>query len=304
MLITGGAGYLGTELVRALARAPEVDEVVVYDNLSRRNYNLMLGPPLSEGRDTRIRLVVADVLDTRRLRAALDGVDVVIHLAARVTTPFAEGDFHALEQVNHWGTAELSYALEERRGSVRRLIHLSSTAVYGQSEGEATLDTAPTPATAYGISKLRGERMVERLGSDLDLFLVRCGNIYGYSRSLRFDAVINRFLLDAHLGRRITVEGSGEQRRAFVHVDRAAAAISRMALGELEPGRFHLLDRNLSVLEIRDALLQLYPDLESLYIAQDLPRRSLIVAPDPRLAGPLPPLAEELAAFRTHFSFD
>lgn len=303
VLITGGAGYIGTELVRALSRHPDrIEEIIVYDNLARRNHNLLLGPSLQRDGSPKIRLVLADVLDTRRLRAALGGIDVVVHLAARVTTPFAEGDFHALEQVNHWGTAELSYALEELK--VQRLIHLSSTAIYGQTDTPATLETPPAPATAYGVSKLRGERMVERLADDLELAIVRCGNVYGYSPSLRFDAVINRFLFEAHTGGRVTVEGSGEQRRAFVHVDHAADAIRSLVLGEVGPGRYHLVERNLSVLEIVAALQEIYPTLECLYVAQDLPRRSLAVAPDGRLGPRTPePLAAQLGRFRDHFSF-
>ena len=105
ILITGGAGYLGTELVKLLAKAEQVASIVIYDNLDKSSNNLFLGHTLP-GKE-RIKFVHGDLLDSRKLRKTLDGVDVVFHLAAKVTTPFANNDPHFFEQVNNWGTAEL-----------------------------------------------------------------------------------------------------------------------------------------------------------------------------------------------------
>lgn len=301
ILVTGGAGYVGTELVGELARWSEVSEIVVYDNLGRRNHNLFLAERLP-GKP--VRFVQGDVLDTRKLRAVLDGVDAVYHLAARVTTPFADADFHGLDQVNHWGTAELGYLLEER--PVEHLVYLSSASVYGASEAEVGVGTAPAPKTAYGISKLRGEQMLERLAGSTRLHIVRCANVYGYSRSMRFDAVINRFLFEAHFNGRITIHGSGHQRRGFVHVRNAARALAKMVLQPVEPGVHDLVERNLSVLEISSHLQDLYPDLEMLFLQQDITLRNLVIRPDEALAGlfEVGDFAEQLRDFKAHFSFD
>ena len=129
VLVTGGAGYIGTELVSQLIANPSVDQVVVYDNLSRPNYNLFLGLRLQ--RHHKLRFVKGELLDSRALKKALKGIDVVYHLAAKVTTPFANADSHGYEQVNHWGTAEMVYAVEESQ--VKRFIYTSSTGVYGSS---------------------------------------------------------------------------------------------------------------------------------------------------------------------------
>ncbi|MEC7241905.1 MAG: NAD-dependent epimerase/dehydratase family protein, partial [Myxococcota bacterium] len=102
ILVTGGAGYVGTALVEALAKREEVEDVVVYDNLSRSNPNLFLSEKLPSDK---IHFVRGDILDSRRLKRELQGIDVVYHLAARVSTPFADADFHGLDQVNHWGSA-------------------------------------------------------------------------------------------------------------------------------------------------------------------------------------------------------
>src|SRR5262245_4699722 len=109
VLVTGGAGYIGTELIEALSKRKEIDHVVVYDNLSRGNFNFFLG---KSDFGNKIRFVQGDILDSRKIRKELKEVDVVYHLAAKVTTPFANIDSHFFEQINHWGTAELIYALE------------------------------------------------------------------------------------------------------------------------------------------------------------------------------------------------
>jgi UDP-glucose 4-epimerase len=305
VLVTGGAGYLGTELVGLLAASPGVEEVVVYDNLSRKNHNLFISEPMGGGskRLASISFVPGDVLDSRRLRRALDGVDVVFHLAARVTTPFGHEDPHGLEQVNHWGTAELSYLLEERPPA--RVVYTSSTSVYGASQDPVGVHVAPRPQTFYGQSKLRGERMLERLADRTEVCVVRCGNVYGYSKSMRFDAVINRFMFEAQFLGRITVEGSGEQKRAFVPVDLACRALLDFGLGRVGPGTWDLVDQNLSVAEIAAAIQTLHPELEMIFVQQDMDRRNLLVEPDPRLRGRWTgrPLQEELAAFQARFAF-
>src|SRR5436190_23441056 len=130
VLVTGGAGYIGTELVAQLIAHPDVEKVIIYDNLSRLNYNVFLGLRLQK--HYKISFVKGELLDTRALRKVLKGVDVVYHLAAKVTTPFANVDAHVYEQVNHWGTAELVYAIEE--SNVKRVIYTSSTCVNGCSQ--------------------------------------------------------------------------------------------------------------------------------------------------------------------------
>lgn len=209
VLITGAAGYIGTSLVDLLAADPELQEIIVYDNLSRGTYGFFLPPRDHEVR-VAVRFVNADILDSRLLATSREGVDVVVHLAARVTTPFANRNAHAFEQVNHWGTAELTYAVQQS-SSVRRLIYLSSATVYGDTQVEVDADSPVHPVTIYGTSKLCGERHVARLGDTMGAYIVRCGNVYGHNRSMRCDSAVNRFMFDARHQGRLTVHSSGEQ---------------------------------------------------------------------------------------------
>ncbi|MCU0358501.1 MAG: SDR family oxidoreductase [Cyclobacteriaceae bacterium] len=304
ILITGGAGYIGTALIDKLVLLPEVEEVVVYDNLSRTSFNFFLGDKYSG--QAKIRFIRGELLDSRGLKKALNGIDVVYHLAARVTTPFANHDVHLYEQINHWGTAELVYAVEE--SSVKKFIYLSSTGVYGSSAEELDETVTPNPKSFYAISKLRGEEHVQRLSDKLSTYIFRCGNVYGYSRSMRFDAVINKFVFEANFEKRITIHGNGEQNRSFISIDLISTALMNALKAPINSGVYNLVDRTLSVMDIVDVLKQLMPDLEFILINQHMKLNELRIKPNEtinRMLGIQSSVTfqEELKAFISRFSF-
>jgi UDP-glucose 4-epimerase len=304
VLVTGGAGYLGTELISALIAKPEVEQVIIYDNLSRPNYNMFLGLRLAK--HMKITFVKGELLDTRGLRKVLKGVDVVYHLAAKVTTPFANADAHVYEQVNHWGTAELVYAVEE--SNVKRFIYTSSTGVYGSSKEAVDETAAPDPQTLYAISKLRGEEHVRRLSDKIDTFIMRCGNAYGYSKSMRFDAVINRFVFEANFDKRISIQGDGKQSRTFIHIEWLAKGLANLLNAPLPSGTYNLVERNLKVFDIVDVLKELIPPLEFIFINQHLRLHELNVKPNEKVNEALhihnkKTLKDEMEEFLEKFSF-
>lgn len=277
ILVTGGAGYIGTELVYLLFKQHQVEQIIIYDNLSRGNYNFFIGN--NKISKEKIQFIEADILDSRRLKKAMKDVDVVYHLAAKVTTPFSDQNPHEFEQINHWGTAELTYALEESK--VNKFIYLSSVSVYGSSKEEVDVDSPINPKTFYGISKMRGEEHVNRMFAKLPTYIIRLGNVFGYSKSMRFDAVINRFLFDAHFKKRITINGSGNQYRAFTYIHHACEALCKIGLYNAIPsGRYDLVDANYTVNYIADVLKSLYADMEILYVNQHMQLRDLKVKPN------------------------
>ena len=266
ILITGGAGYIGTPLVDLLCANPVVEKIVVYDNLSRANYNLFIGAK-KEGYQKLI-FIRGELLDSRKLKQSLKDIDVVYHLAARVTTPFANSDAHLFDQINHWGTAELANLLEET--TVKKLIYTSSAGVYGSSTEPVDEQVEPDPKSFYGISKLRAEEHVRRLSSRMPVYIFRCANVYGYNRSMRFDAVINKFMFEANFEKRITIHGNGEQSRSFIHVNQIATALANVFSTDLAGGTYNLVDKTYKVMDIVDELKQLFPDLEFILINQYL----------------------------------
>jgi UDP-glucose 4-epimerase len=304
VLVTGGAGYIGTELVSLLIANPSVDQVIIYDNLSRQNYNVFLGLRLQK--HPKIKFIKGELLDSRALKKVLKGVDVVYHMAAKVTTPFSNADAHAYEQVNHWGTAELVYAVED--SEVKRFVYTSSTGVYGSSKIPAHEDTPPVPQSFYASSKLRGEEHVRRLIPKIDTFIMRCGNVYGYSKSMRFDAVINKFVFEANFNKIITIQGDGKQSRTFIHIEMLSKALHNLLSSDLPGDVYNVVDKNLRVIDILDVLKELIPELEFIFINQHLSLHELNVKLNPLVNDTLGihnqrTLKEELSEFLTKFSF-
>ncbi|MEM7298278.1 MAG: SDR family oxidoreductase [Bacteroidota bacterium] len=304
VFITGGAGYIGTKLVKHLVNDPKVDQIIVYDNLSKAHYNFFLGNHFDNGH--KIQSVRGDILDTRLLNKLMKDVDVVVHLAAIVTTPFANTDPHFYEQVNHWGTAEVVYAAEE--SNISKFIYLSSTSVYGASDSLSTEETTPAPSTFYGISKLRGEEHVGRLSEKKNSIILRGGNVYGYSKSMRFDAVINRFMFDANFTNRIQINGNGKQSRAFIHVDYLCQSLVQAITGDVKSGTYNLVDKDLQILDIVDVLKEIYPSLEFIFTNQHMNLRELKVDSNSKLFEQIDrfvskDLKTELLEFKEGFSF-
>lgn len=302
VLVTGGAGYIGSSLIEKLNNLEQVSEIIIYDNLSRNNETVLFG---KYANPQKLNLVRADILDSRKLRQHLKNTDVVIHLAAKVTTPFANQDPHFFEQINHWGTAELVYATEE--ADVKHFIYLSSTSVYDRSDVELTENSVPNPHTYYGISKLRGEEHVQRLFEKIKTHIIRCGNVYGMNRGIRFDAIINNFMLQANFENKVSVHGSGMQMRSFIHVDTIADTLIQLITKEVPNGIYNRTILNLTVNEIADVIEQIYPGLERIFINQHLQMGSQEVSPVSKLLAhietPSSNLIEELTAFKSQFAF-
>lgn len=302
ILITGGAGYIGFALATVLAENPAIDKIILYDNLSRHNENIFFGAPKGEGK---FHWIKGDILDARKLNNALRGVDVVYHLAAKVLTPFANQDPHFFEQINHWGTSELVEAVE--KNNIKQLIYLSSASVYDRISEPATEQTIPNPNTYYGISKLRGEEHIQRLTQMANTHIIRCGNVYGYSPSMRFDAVINNFMLQANFENKIAIHGTGAQTRAFIHIDNAVDALSQLPFKSIPSGTYNLVTKNLAVNDIAVVINDIYPTCERIFINQHLQLGSIAVSTNSVIWDYLSikelTLLEELTTFKNSFSF-
>jgi len=304
VLITGGAGYIGTELAATLNNDASIEEIVVYDNLSRGNYNLFIGQSKLQG--SKLRFVKGELLDTRKLKKELEGIDIVYHLAAKVTTPFADQNPHEFEQINHWGTAELIYAIEESK--VKQFIYLSSTSVYGASENSLNIDSDLNPKTFYGISKMRGEEHVKRLiNSPIKTYILRCGNVYGYSKSMRFDSVINKFMFEANFNKQVRIFGNGNQSRSFIHIDRLKQALKNLIKSDIDSNVYNLTESTFSINEIIDEVKEIYPEMEMLFVNQNMKLRELKIEFDTRINALAEfrknALKEDLTAFKKQFTF-
>jgi len=236
-LVTGGAGFIGSELVAQLVA--EGRHVRVLDNLATgRRENLAglvdAGPGGAAGRG---EFMLGDLRDHTALRAALDGVDDVFHLAC-LGLRRSLRDPEESHEVNATGTLRL--LIEARRADVRRFLHVSSSEVYGscaETGPRGMNEDHPTrPTTAYGAAKLAGEAYARsfHLVYGLPVAIVRPFNAYGPRSHHAGDAgeVIPRFIVRALAGRPLVVFGDGRQTRDFTHVRDVARGLRLAAASE------------------------------------------------------------------------
>ncbi len=210
ILVTGGAGFIGSHVVESLLQKGAV--VHVLDNLSTgKKDNLPPGARFFHG----------DILDPDCLDQALDGVDSVIHLAARVAIRDSLQNFHKDASTNVMGTLLLMRYCADRK--VRKFVFGSSMAVYADSkEPHPISETYPQePISPYGISKLAGEKYIELLARPLEMDYVslRFFNVYGLRQAYTpYVGVITIFIERLLRGDPPMIFGDGDQMRDFVHV--------------------------------------------------------------------------------------
>jgi nucleoside-diphosphate-sugar epimerase len=212
VLVTGGAGFIGSNLVERLVA--EGHAVRVLDNfVGGRHSNL------ASCRDD-VELVEGDVRDRDKVAGAAKGCEVVFHHAALNSVPRSFEIPRSTVDTNARGTLELLRAC--RQAAVRRLVYASSSSVYGASPHlPRREDATPLPLSPYARSKLAGERYCENAEQGPETVILRYFNVYGPRQDplSRYAAVIPRFLAAARDGREVVVFGAGEQSRDFTFVD-------------------------------------------------------------------------------------
>jgi UDP-glucose 4-epimerase len=229
-LVTGGAGFIGSRVVRDLL-ARGLDVTVLDDLSTGRREAVPDGAQLIEG----------DVRDAEHVRAALDGVDVVFHLAARVSVRGSFEHFFEDADTNILGTANLIRWLDRR--VVQRFVLASSMAVYADSEAGRTVNEqhACLPLSPYGVGKRTAEQLGEQVleHKGIAFTALRYFNTFGAGqRFTPYVGVITIFITRLLQGEAPTVFGDGLQRRDFVHVDDIAAGT--VAALDGPPGTYNL----------------------------------------------------------------
>ena len=244
VLVTGGAGFIGSHLVDAL-RAD--NDVRVLDNLST-------GDPSIVPDD--VTLIEGDICDETTVREATAGVDVVFHEAAKASVTQSVEDPIGTEAVNVDGTLEV---LEAAREEDARVVLASSTAIYGDPERiPVEEDDAKTPNSPYGIHKLSIDHYARTYHDlyGLKTVALRYFNVYGPGQQGGdYSGVINVFRRQATNDEPLTVEGDGTQTRDFIHVDDVVQANLAAATTDYVGAGFNVgSGEETSILELAEAV--------------------------------------------------
>jgi UDP-glucose 4-epimerase len=221
VLVTGGAGFIGSNLVRALLDAGH--DVRVLDNFSTGNRENL------DGVDAEI--VEGELRSYERVHNAVRGVEVVYHLGALGSVPRSVQDPLTSSAVNVEGT--LNVLLAARDEGIRRVVFSSSASVYGSSRTMPTTeDSLPDPVSPYGVAKLAAERYCvsfSRVYERFETVVLRYFNVFGPRQSpfSQYAAAVPLFITKIAAGEDIDVFGDGEQSRDFTFVGNVIDATIR-----------------------------------------------------------------------------
>jgi UDP-glucose 4-epimerase len=254
VLVTGGAGFIGSHLVEALLRRG--DWVRVLDDLSTGSLENLAAC----GRNDRLEVEVGSTRDAETFRSALEGCGTVFHLAASVGVGMVTADPAECLRNNVEGVQNLFAGLSAI-GILPRVVLFSSSEVYGKSDrvplredGDMVLGPSDVPRWSYASGKVVGEflALAEHRRTGLPATVVRCFNICGPRQQSTYGMVVPRFLGQALRGEPLTVFGDGRQSRCFSFVDDVVGAVLDLARRPETAGEVYNVgsDRETTVLEL------------------------------------------------------
>lgn len=232
-LITGGCGFIGSNVIRAIAASSERPGLRVLDNLCNgeaarqtlpdyfRDVPARDLPALSAGM---AQFVHGDIRDLESVMCAAQGADVIIHLAAATGVLPSIDDPLTDCKTNVLGTLNCLEAA--RAAGCARFIFASSGAALGEQDPPLHEGILPRPISPYGAGKLAGEAYCDafRRSYGLVIFVLRFSNVYGPGSAWK-NSVVAKFIKDALSGRALSIYGDGAQTRDFVYIDDLAAAV-------------------------------------------------------------------------------
>lgn len=277
ILVTGGAGYIGSVLVPMLLN--EGHEVTVIDDFYYGQSTLLdvcLNP--------RFTIVRGDVRDENLMREQMKDKDYIIPLAAMVGFPLCEKDKTAAQTINF----DAVKMITELRNKDQRIIYPCTNSGYGVGQGDSfcTEDTPMNPISLYGITKSNAEKAVLDAGNSLTF---RFATVFGASPRMRIDLLVNDFVYRAVFDRTAVIF-QGEFKRNYIHVRDAAGAfvfaINNFEKMEGKPYNCGLSSANLNKIELCEKIKEHIPGFVYLEapVGEDPDKRDYIVSNE-RLEG-------------------
>lgn len=292
ILVTGGAGYVGSVAVGLLVQRGY--EVTVLDALLFRNAGALLGV----WGDSACKLIVADLRDHEAVARAVDEQDAVIHLAAIVGDPACSRAPRLAQEINYAATLALLERAET--AGVKRFVFASTCSNYGRVAGDRPIaeDGALNPISLYAKTKVAAETaVVAACRPKFGTVVFRLATAFGASPRMRFDLTVNQFLMEAYHDRRLKVYGE-QFWRPYAHVRDIAAALELGVRAEhdLVAGEVFNLgadENNHQKSEIALLACSLVPETEITYVKVDEDPRDYRVSFEK---------ARRVLGFRAHLS--
>ena len=239
--MTGGAGFIGTHLCKHLHDSGHQIISLDCNHIGDKPWGC----------------VNADIRDSLEL----DGIDIIVHLAAQISVPISIEHPDETLSVNVDGTSSIIAAAES--SGVKRILFASSAAVYGDSDQVPVSEEAPlTPQSPYAVSKIIGEELLRR--SEIESCSLRFFNVYGPNQSAEggYAAVIPAFKKAIAEGKECTIFGDGTQIRDFIHVDDLVRIIGLAIAAEKLPLELNIASGEAtSLLDLIEILGESNPDL-------------------------------------------
>lgn len=268
ILVTGALGHIGSRLIQELPDLFPNSAIIMVDNMLTQRYCSLFNLP----KDGRYTFVEADILNCD-LDALLEGVDVVVHLAAITDAASSFDKKELVEEVNFSATERLAMSCM-KSGST--LIFLSTTSVYGTQNEIVDENCSPEelkPQSPYAESKLRAEQMLTRLGKQgLRFIVLRFGTIFGVSPGMRFHTAVNKFVWQACMGLPITVWRTAmDQKRPYLDLDDAVRVLGFVISHQLfHSETYNAVTTNSSVREIIAIINGHIPDTRITLVDQQI----------------------------------
>lgn len=218
-LVTGGAGFIGSNIARQLLKLNK--KVIVLDNLSTGNLK-----NLDDIKD-RITFIKGDITDTKILKKAFKSVDYILHQAALRSVPFSIDHPEEANKVNVEGT--LNVLMAAKKCGVKRVVYASSSSVYGDRVSALRQEDMETsPVSPYAVSKLAAEHYCRMFPSlyGLETVSLRYFNVFGpyQDPNSQYSAVIPIFIKALVSGKSPIIHGDGKQSRDFTYIDNVVSA--------------------------------------------------------------------------------
>ena len=222
ILITGGCGFVGSHLVEYLFKKYKKSQIIVYDKItyaaSVKNLNNIKDKK-------RLKIIIADILDYKKLLQATKNVDVIIHAAAESHVDRSFSLNKKFIQTNVVGTRNVMEA--SKINKIKKIIHISTDEVYGEiKKGKFNENSNLNPSNPYSSSKAAAEMIINGyiFSYKLPVIMIRGNNIFGTRQ--HYEKLIPACCVNIIRGKKISIHGSGLQERSFIYVEDFCLAIN------------------------------------------------------------------------------